>query len=496
MSSRIIGIETEFGCLVDSEAGTPEDIVEAVKTHAFGTKQLGLIDLHARDYTFEPARAGGFLLNGGRLYIDAVGSHEEYATPECTALHDVLIYDRAGRALVQLLLDDLGLADRASFHNNSVDHFGGHTFGCHENFLVRADALSFKESLGGLLPFLVTRQIFAGTGRVGGHRLTRDFRRNVMQLSDFEADYVYVSQFYGVELDEAVDFQLSQRADHIVTSQSSRVRFNRALINPKWDTYYDFSDRHRLHLLFGESNLCEYAAALKIGTTSLVLELLESDRLPGGIELEHPIVALRKVSRDRSAFDGTTATRWLVERADGGTIGAVDVQRSYLAAARRDCAGRDEETDWILIEWEATLDALERDPLTLSDRLDWVAKYTLLNEFRESESLAWNDDALHSLDLEYHNLNPDRGLYFGLEQAGAVRRLTTDAEVFRALTHPPANTRAFGRGQLIHELLQRNATRYVIDWDMLALSEHRQLRFKDPFHTYEREAEAFLRHAE
>src|SRR5258708_5324502 len=138
MERRIYGIETEFGCMVhDPSAGTSEQIVELIKDHAFYDRKLGVIDLHARDYAFEPARAGGFLKNGGRLYIDAVGSHEEYATPECTDLLDLIRHDRAGRAILQSVLDDLDITDSVSFHNNAIDHFGGHTFGCHENHLLQ-----------------------------------------------------------------------------------------------------------------------------------------------------------------------------------------------------------------------------------------------------------------------------------------------------------------------------------------------------------------------
>lgn len=218
MEQRIFGIETEFGCMVrDLTLGTPEEVVEHVKDYAFYEKKLGVIDLHARDYAFEPARAGGFLKNGGRLYIDAVGSHEEYATAECTDLLDIVRHDRAGRMLLAQLLKELNLEEMVSFHNNSIDHFGGHTFGCHENYLVQIEDRVFNEALSNLLPFLVTRQIFAGLGRVGGHKLSRpNSKSNIMTVSEHEVDYVWVSNFYGVEIDPTVDFQLSQRADHIV----------------------------------------------------------------------------------------------------------------------------------------------------------------------------------------------------------------------------------------------------------------------------------------
>src|SRR5438874_1058926 len=372
MERRIFGIETEFGCLVrDPSVGTAEEVVEAVKDHAFYEKRLGVIDLHARDYAFEPARAGGFLRNGGRLYIDAVGSHEEYATPECTDLEDLVTHDKAGRAILQAILNDLGIDEAVSFHNNAIDHFGGHTFGCHENYLVQIEDRFFTDALSYLLPFLVTRQIFAGIGRVGGHRLTRpSSKSNIMTLGEHEVDYVWVSNFYGVEIDPTVDFQLSQRADHIVKTISSRVRFNRAIINPKWDSYYSYSNLHRLHVLFGESNMSEYALWLKTGTTCLVLDLIEEGCVPPDVEVMDPLETLRTVSRD-------PRMRWIVRLRNGKTISAVDLQRRYLAAAKQHLRRKDPNTDRVMTEWERTLNELERDPMLTADRLDWSAKKRL-----------------------------------------------------------------------------------------------------------------------
>lgn len=488
MDKRIFGIETEFGCMVrDPSVGTAEEVVEQVKDYAFYEKRLGVIDLHARDYAFEPARAGGFLRNGGRLYIDAVGSHEEYATPECTDLMDIVRHDRAGRALLSQLLDELGLSEAVSFHNNSIDHFGGHTFGCHENYLVQIEDRFFTDALSYLLPFLVTRQIFAGIGRVGGHRLTRpSSKNNIMTLGEHEVDYVWVSNFYGVEIDPNVSFQLSQRADHIVKTISSRVRFNRAIINPKWDSYYSYSNLHRLHVLFGESNMSEYACWLKIGTTSLVLDLIEEGTIPTEIEVVDPLETLRSVSRDPTM-------KWMVRLRSGKTISAIDLQRRYLDAAKKYFKRRDAQTDDVLNEWERTLDDLERDPLSTADRLDWSAKYQLYTQYMDENGMDWQDDVMQSLDLEYHNVSLRDGLFYGLEQAGAMRRMTTDEEICDAMTTPPHNTRALGRGQIVSQLIGKPGTRYVIDWDAIYIERNRQLDLKNPFNTYEREAQRFLR---
>jgi proteasome accessory factor A len=486
--ARVIGIETEFGCLVrDSALGAPESVVETVKDFAFLEKRIGLIDLHSRNYAFEPARSGGFLLNGGRLYVDEVGSHEEYATPECRSVFDAAAHDRAGRVILQSLLDELGYSERVSFHNNSIDHFGGHTFGCHENYLVTADEDLYTTGMQVLLPFLVTRQIFAGVGRVGGHRLNRsDFRKNVMRLGEYEVDYAWVDNLYGVELDDSVRFQLSQRADHIIRTVSGRVRFNRAIVNPKHDTFFEYGNRHRLHLLFGEANMSEYANVLKLGTTSIVLELLESGLIPEEVRLANPLGALKAVSRDQTL-------RWPVRRADGTTIGAIDVQREYLRLALLDLAGRDSETDWILREWEETLDALEADPLSTSDRLDWAMKRRLLEEFVAETGARWDDDVLQSLDLEYHNLNPRTGLYYGLEQEGLVRRVLSDKAISAAVNSPPSDTRALGRARAIAGIMFSTCDTYVIDWDVVHTDRRRFLPMPDPLCSYAEEAGAFVR---
>lgn len=496
---RVFGLETEFGCFVrDPALGSMEEVVEVVKDAAFTQRRVGLLDHHARDFAFEPARAGGFLTNGGRLYIDAVGSHEEYATPECTSVRQLVAYDRAGRLLLQTLLEDLELQDHVSFHNNSVDHFGGHTFGCHENYLVRVGPSSRKasdvagtgellaEMIMRLLPFLVTRQIFAGAGRVGGHRLTRPrSRTNLLAVNQHELDYLWVSNFYGVEDDPTVTFQLSQRADHIVRTVSSRVRFNRAIVNPKWEGLFTYQNMHRLHLLFGESNLSEYACMLKVGTTSLVLDLIEDRLAPDDVDLRDPLLELKRVSRDPTF-------RWVVTLSDGRTMGAVDLQRRYLRAAQKYLTGRDPESDWLLKEWERTLDDLERDPLSTSDRLDWSAKRVLYQRYIDSEGITWRDEVLHSLDLEYHNVNPTVSLHAALEAEGSVIRYTDDVEIAEAMLHPPNTTRAYARGRVVAELLERIRPRYVIDWDGIYVEPRHKLLLANPFHTYAREAEKFL----
>ncbi|MBI1743878.1 proteasome accessory factor PafA2 family protein [Candidatus Acetothermia bacterium] len=484
MLNRIVGLETEFGCLVrDPSLGSPEDVVNRIKEAAFKNGRWGLLDQHTRDMYFEPAESGGFLVNGGRLYVDAVGSHLEFATPECRSLRDLIAYDKAGHRLIQSVIDELGWSERVSFHNNSVDHFGGHTFGCHENYSVNPDSWSLRSSVTLLIPFLVTRQIFAGAGRVGGHRLTADPDRAIRQIGRNTADYVFVDRVYGVEPDPTINFQLSQRADHILHVVSGRVRFSRALINPKWDQSHELSRSPRLHILFGEANPSEYTTFLKMGTTVLVLDLLEANLAPAGVELEDPIHALKEVSRDFT-------WRWPVRRRDGKKTSALEIQRAYLQAAQKHFSHRDEETDQILKAWQEVLDTLERDPKSLSDRLDWVAKYEMFSLFAQSENLDWNDEAIHSLDLEYHNIDPAKGLFYSLE---GMRRLTDEAMIERALRTPPANTRAKGRARVVQGLKEKRIEDYVVEWDGVYVEPKQVLVFEDPFQTYEAESEKFLK---
>jgi proteasome accessory factor A len=479
IGNRIFGIETEFGCLTtEPDAVGYEEIVERTKDHVFYKMKMGAIDRHPRDEAFEPAFSGGFLINGARLYVDAVGSHQEYATAECRSIKDVIANDRAGHRILMRALTELGLEDSCSFYNNSVDHFGGHTFGCHENYLIRSNDNFLNESVHDIYPFLVTRQIYAGVGRVGGHIIdyagARPSHRDVVRNP---VDYIWVSNIYAVSPDDSQRFQLSQRADHIIKAIASRVRFNRALINPKWEAFYGNQNTTRLHLLFGESNQMEYAYALKVGTTCLVLDLAEDGLIPAHLRLNDPLVALREVSRDESY-------QWLVTLEDGTTMRSVDLHREYLRLAQS-YKGRDHETDWVLAEWEQTLDQLEKDPLVMDDRLDWVAKLKLVNMYREAEGLEWGDDALHSIDLEYHNIDPAKSLFQAHAESTSLRRIVADTDIADAMSDPPKNTRAFGRAHLVKWLVRRNSpAAYWVDWDAVYLDRQTVVELSDPMNNY------------
>src|SRR5215213_456554 len=296
---RVVGIETENGCLLsEDEPHVNSELWPAkVKNYLFRKADAGTIDLHYRDYE-EPPGNGGFLLNGGRLYLDM--GHIEYASPECLHLHDLVTYELAGDDLLQSALVALGAEDRVSFIKNNVDHHTGATFGCHENYLMRREAQFTPPILGTLLTFLATRQIFTGAGRVG--------QSNPLAF-DFEPP----------QPDGQVNFQLSQRADHIVNDIYQWVQFNRAIINARDEPLADYRKYRRLHLLIGDSNMSSYANALKIGTTACVLTLLEEGQLPDDVILADAVIATRQISHE-----GTGRGEVLLE--DGRTRDALDIQ--------------------------------------------------------------------------------------------------------------------------------------------------------------------------
>ncbi|HEV2095852.1 MAG TPA: proteasome accessory factor PafA2 family protein [Chthoniobacterales bacterium] len=462
---RIVGIETEYGCLIrggDTPPGHDAWPVR-VKDFLFRVAHAGVLDLHYRDYE-EPPGNGGFLCNGGRVYLDM--GHIEYASPECLTLRDAVAYDVAGDQLLQQSLTALGVADRVSFIKNNVDHHTGATFGCHENYLMRREAQFTPAVLGTLLAFLATRQIFAGAGRVG--------QANPLAF-DFET----------ADPETPVDFQLSQRADHIVNDIYQWVQFNRAIINARDEPLADYRRYRRLHLLIGDSNISPFATALKLGTTACVLSLLERGRLPRNLVLQDAVKATRDISRDASG-------RWVVPLETGKTIGSLDVQWRFYELAQKYLGNTDEDTDWLLRNWNFTLDALGKRHEALIGGVDWITKKWLLQQFIEAEGLAWSDPWLQSLDLEYHDIDPAKGLFFGITPAKHIGEWNDAVRRKDAMCSPPSNTRAAGRARAVR-WFQAHEQPYVINWDSIACDNRDFLVMGDPFETYDTEVTAFLK---
>ncbi len=461
---RIVGIETEYGCLLsDDEPHGNSDLWPAkVKNHLFRKAAAGTIDLHYRDYE-EPPGNGGFLLNGGRLYLDM--GHIEYASPECLHLHDLVTYDLAGDELLQSSLTALEADGRVAFIKNNVDHQTGATFGCHENYLMKREAQFTPPILGTLLAFLATRQIFTGAGRVG--------QANPLAF-DFEPP----------QQETPVNFQLSQRADHIVNDIYQWVQFNRAIINARDEPLADYRKYRRLHLLIGDSNMSPFATALKIGTTACVLALLEEGRLPRNLVLSDAVQSTRDISRDPTL-------RGVVDLENGKTIGALDVQWQFHELAQRHLRGTSAETDWLLESWSFVLEALEQNPQSLIGGIDWITKKWLLETLIAAEGLQWNDPWLQSVDLEYHNIDSARGLFFSVTPGKRIAEWNNSVRRSEAMRVPPSNTRAAGRARAVAAFQERDLS-YVINWDSITCDNRDFLVMGDPFNTYIEDVERFL----
>ncbi|MBI1824611.1 MAG: proteasome accessory factor PafA2 family protein [Nitrospirae bacterium] len=473
MIQRIIGLETEYGCLVNQEspAESPEEISFRIKDYILKKKKLGLVDLHQRAHD-EPPGNGGFLLNGGRIYLDM--GHLEYASPECISLSDIVSYDRAGDLILQEALTETGFSENVSIIKNNIDHHTGSTFGSHENYLVSRDFPFTYEGLGQMIPFLVTRQIFTGSGRVGAH---------------FVPDgWILLGESKFPE----VNFQLSQRADHIVNDFYQWVQFNRAIINTRDEPLADPSRYRRIHLLLGDSNMLEYATALKLGTTSLMLSLIEEGFCPEGLMLQEPVLDLKQISRDATQ-------QWVVTLENGHKLSAIELQSKLQRAAKKHLSGKDPDADWVIAEWGKTLEALANDPYQLVGKIDWISKKWLIELFLKSEEKSWNDPWAISLDLEYHNLNPDKGLSFALGEEREVTRQTSDPAIRLAMDSPPRNTRASARGEIAKSILEKrdrkgieSKNRYLINWTQIQIEGKKTFSMEDPFNTYIREANEYL----
>jgi len=483
MLNRIFGLETEYGLLIheDRPDHSPTWFAHKIRDHLFHVQRRGVLDLHHRGHD-EPPGNGGFLTNAGRIYLDM--GHLEYASPECHSLTDVVASDRAGDFLIQQAIDDLGFSDQVSLIKNNIDHETDATFGSHENYLVSRRFPFSRRGLAPLVTFLVTRQVFTGSGRIGCAS---------PQDAWIQLDRLIVprSVMGGRQDGAQLPFQISQRADHIVNDFFEWVQQNRAIVNTRDEPLADPNQYRRIHLLLGDSNMTEYATALKLGTTGLVLQLIEEGHVPHDLEIDEPVEALQDISRDQDR-------QWLVQLQSRKTVSALDIQEEFLNCALQHCQGQDEETDWVLEQWASVLRDLRDDYTKLVGRVDWASKLWLLESFRNAEQLEWSDPLLKSLDLEYHNLNQTKGLYYGLLDEGRVPRLITDGLIQLAMTQAPKNTRAYGRSELVNHLLQAWSEAeadshpqaegifppYVINWSIFQVRGRLPFPMPDPFRTY------------
>lgn len=446
---KICGIETEYG-IAGRDAGPDFNpiVASSLLINAFAKPAFKRVKW---DYEEEsPLRdARGFerpapeapleedtglvnviLPNGARYYVDH--AHPEYSSPECSNARDAVIWDKAGERILEAsaaAVDELlPEGERVAIYKNNSDG-KGNSYGCHENYLVDR-RVHFGVLVKHLTPFFVTRQVFTGTGKVGAENGSQD-----------------------------VDYQLSQRADFFEVEVGLETTFKRPIINTRDEPHADSELYRRLHVIVGDANLSEVATYLKVGATALVLRMLEDDFISDDFTLAEPVRAMRQVSHDPACLTS-------IELADGRSLSAVDLQWEYLRLAKK--YAQDNEVDdvsWdVLDRWEAVLEGLERDPLSLSAELDWVAKLTLLDAYRARDGLGWDHPKLRLIDLQYHDTRRDRSLFQKLVRAGKMERLVTEEEVEFAVDHPPEDTRAYFRG----ECLRRFSPSIVAaSWDAL-----------------------------
>ena len=458
--NRVVGLETEYGCLTTDASGPPS-AVGRVRNWIFEGARFGLPDMHQRDWD-EPAGNGGFLFNGGRAYVDM--GHLEYCTPECLSLTDLLRYDRAGDSILVQAVKGMRLAEQVSFVRNNIDHYSGATFGCHENYLVRRSAPLTEANVLSLLAFLTLRQLYGGAGRVG-----------TTPGAEFRGDLEHP----GVDS----HFQMSQRADYINNDLFEWVQFNRAIINTRDEPLADARKYRRLHLLHGDTSVLPATLLLKVGTTSLVLDLLEVDRMPQHV-LADAVLSFRGMSHQP---DGP----WFTTLADGRSANAVELLFDYYEAARSEFAGRDDETDVLLDIWLETLTALGKQPEALVGKVDWITKRWLFQRFVEREQIEWSNPWLRAMDLEFHQVDPERSLGLALAQTPSAWDLSAE-EIAEATLQAPSNTRAQIRSHIMHQL-KHHSIRYFVDWEVIDAEGINSLNLLNPFDSSPKSVEPWCR---
>ena len=437
MQRRIFGLESEFG----------------VTCTLRGQRRLSPDE--AARYLFRSVVSWGrssnvFLENGARLYLD-VGSHPEYATPECDDLFDLVAHDKAGERLLEKLrriaeskLAEEGIKGEIFLYKNNTDSVGN-SYGCHENYLVgRQD--DFQRMLDTLIPFLVTRQIFCGAGK-----LLHTPRGTVMSIA--------------------------QRAEHIWEGVSSATTRSRPLINTRDEPHADAERFRRLHVIAGDSNMSEYATYVKVGVTVAILEMLEDRVAFRDMTLANPVRAIRDISHDITC-------RRTVRLSNGRELSALDIQWEYLDRVLRYARnpGFAPPVAKAVEMWESLLTGLEQDPLSLGREVDWVIKYHLLEHYRQRHGLKLSDPRLSLLDLSYHDINLDRGLYYIMASKRLLDRVVTETAVRAAASSPPQTTRARLRGEFIAAAKAKKRD-YTVDWVHLKLNDQAQrtVLCKDPF---------------
>jgi proteasome accessory factor A len=399
----------------------------------------------ARELTFVEIKSDLVLGNGARYYNDH--AHPEYCTPECGTVEELIAHDRAGERILMRCAEKLSEEREAvvCLYKNNTD-FRGHSYGCHENYLVPR-SLPWEKLARGIQAFLVTRQIFAGAGKFA-----------------IEEEDRFV----------APGFQISQRSDFFSELQSVDTMQRRPIVNTRDEPHANPNLFRRFHVILGDANMSPFSTRLKIGITALVLEALARDPNRSYPVLADPLRALVAISRDGKF-------RWQVALEDKKDSTALELQRQYWQAATQLCDLSHPSKAAIAADWDLVLRDLETDPMRCRDRLDWAAKLALIREFQSAHNLGANDPWLQSLDLEYHRLDRAKGLYYALEQSGSMIGAPDDAAVRRAISDPPRTTRAYIRGRCIQKF---SASVIAAQWDHITLqgrSRHLKVSLLDVF---------------
>jgi proteasome accessory factor A len=452
---RVMGMETEYGIAVPGQPGANAMVTSSQVVNAYQAataararrarwdfeEENPLRDARGFDLTREAADssqltdedlglANVILTNGARLYVDH--AHPEYSAPECTNPLAAVIWDKAGeRVMAEAAARAATMPGGAAIqlYKNNTDNKGA-SYGCHENYLMRR-ATPFADIVRHLTPFFVSRQVVCGAGRVG---LGADGRGE--------------------------GFQISQRADFFEVEVGLETTLKRPIINTRDEPHADPEKYRRLHVIIGDANMSEISSYLKLGTTALVLAMIEDRFLGSDLAIEAPVAELRAISHD-------PACRHLVALRDGRRMTAVQLQMEYLERARKYVEDRygpdaDDMTVDVLDRWESVLNRLAEDPMMLSRELDWVAKLELLDGYRKRDGIGWGHSRLQLVDLQYSDIRPDRGLYNRLAARGRIERLTDEAAVARAVDEPPDDTRAYFRGRCLQKYAESVA---AASWD-------------------------------
>jgi proteasome accessory factor A len=405
-----------------------------------------------------------FLENGARLYLD-VGSHPEYATPECDSVPDLIAHDKAGERILEALLGaaevrlhEEGISGDVYLFKNNTDS-AGNSYGCHENYLVARHG-EFARIADVLIPFFVTRQLYCGAGKV--------------LMGPRGAQYC-----------------ISQRAEHIWEGVSSATTRSRPIINTRDEPHADAERFRRLHVIVGDSNMSEYTTFLKVGITDLVVRMVEENTVMRDLTLENPIRAIREISHDITG-------RKRVRLATGRELSAIDIQNEYLERATKfvERRGADDHTTKVLSAWGEALSAMVAgEPDRLGRKVDWVSKMLLVERFRAKHGLPLSHPKVALMDLAYHDVNRTRGLYYVMERSGLMERVVADKQIQRAMREPPQTTRARLRGEFIRQAKQKRRD-YTVDWVHLKLNDQAQrtVLCKDPFRSVDDRVEQLIAH--